>query len=324
MQDGGYSSVAERRSVAADVVGSKPTSRPKLFSYDPSSGDIASGDFALQSVPNQQAAIATSEGSTPRPIAATLEHLFAGTSGWAYPSWKPDFYPAGVAAKRFLSFYASQLNSVEVNYTFRRLPSASTLENWLASVPAGFRFSFKAPQRITHLKRLRDSHALVAQFVHTLEPVRQAGKLGLLLFQLPPNLKLDLALLADFLASPALHEPGAAPIAFEFRHPSWFADPVYTILREHNAALCIAETEDLQTPEVHPASTHTSFRMRRSGGYSSSELAQLAARCLALAQDRDVYVYFKHEEDPSGALDSTAFLKHAMLLSVGQGTNADA
>jgi uncharacterized protein YecE (DUF72 family) len=284
-------------------------------------------DFALQSVPNQQAAIGTSEGiplRSSRPAEAALEHVFAGTSGWAYPSWKPDFYPAGLAAKRFLPFYSSQLNSVEVNYTFRQLPSASTLENWLASVPSGFRFSFKAPQRITHIKRLRDSHSLVAQFVHTLEPVRQAGKLGLLLLQLPPNLKLDLALLSDFLSSPVLHEPGAVPIAFEFRHPSWFADPVYTLLGEHNAALCIAETEDLQTPEVHPASTHTSFRMRRSGGYASAELDHLAARCLALAQHRDVYVYFKHEEDPSGALDSAAFLKQAVRLSSGQGTNADA
>jgi uncharacterized protein YecE (DUF72 family) len=278
----------------------------------------------LQSVPNQQATIATAEGTKPLSAAAAPEHLFAGTSGWAYPSWKPDFYPAGVAAKRFLSFYASQLNSVEVNYTFRQLPSVSTLENWLASTPPGFRFSFKAPQRITHIKRLRDSHTLVAQFVHTLEPVRQAGKLGLLLFQLPPNLKLDLALLADFLSSPVLHEASPVPIAFEFRHPSWFADPVYALLREHNAALCIAETEDLQTPEVHPASTHTSFRMRRSGGYSTAELAQLATRCLALAQHRDVYVYFKHEEDPSGALDSAAFLQQAIRLPSGQGTNPDA
>jgi uncharacterized protein YecE (DUF72 family) len=277
----------------------------------------------LQSFPNRKATTATAEGTNPPPAAAPPEHIFAGTSGWAYPSWKPDFYPTGLAAKKFLAFYASQLNSVEVNYTFRQLPSASTLESWLASVPARFRFSFKAPQRITHIKRLRDSHALVAQFVHTLEPVRQAGKLGLLLFQLPPNLKLDLALLADFFASPVLHEPGALPIAFEFRHPTWFADPVYALLREHNAALCIAETEDLQTPEVHPASTHTSFRMRRSGGYSAAELTQLATRCLALAQDRDVYVYFKHEEDPSGALDSAAFLQQAARLSSGQGTHTD-
>jgi uncharacterized protein YecE (DUF72 family) len=241
--------------------------------------------------------------------------LFAGTSGWAYASWKPEFYPAGVPAKKFLSYYASQLNSVEVNYTFRQLPSASTLENWLGSTPPGFRFSFKAPQRITHLKRLRDCHDVVAQFIHTLEPVRQAGKLGLLLFQLPPNFKLDLARLSDFLSAPAFLEQGRPAIAFEFRHESWFTDEAYALLRAHNAALCIAETEEFQTPEVHPAASHTSFRMRRSGGYTEAELSRFAARCLDLSKERDIYIYFKHEDEPSGALDGVAFLKQAMALA---------
>jgi uncharacterized protein YecE (DUF72 family) len=247
--------------------------------------------------------------------ASAPANLFAGTSGWAYPSWKPDFYPAGLPVKRFLSYYASQLNSVEVNYTFRQLPSASTLENWLASTPAGFRFSFKAPQRITHLKRLRDCSEVVAQFVHTLEPVRQAGKLGLLLFQLPPNFKLDLERLRDFLALPALQEPGRPAIAFEFRHTSWFADEVYALLGAHNAALCIAETEEFQTPEVHSARTHTSFRMRHSGGYTKEDLDRFAARCLDLAKERDIYIYFKHEDEPSGALDGVAFLQQAATLA---------
>jgi uncharacterized protein YecE (DUF72 family) len=313
MQDGGYSSVAERRSVAADVVGSKPTSRPK-FPFDPSS-KIAPGGFSLPRVSEKQPAASLFPESNSLECASAPARLFAGTSGWAYATWKPDFYPAGVPAKKFLSYYASQLNSVEVNYTFRQLPSASTLENWLASTPPGFRFSFKAPQRITHLKRLRDCDEIVAQFVHTLEPVRQAGKLGLLLFQLPPNFKLDLARLRDFLASPALQEQGRPAIAFEFRHQSWFADEVYALLREHNAALCIAETEDFQTPEVHPAASHTSFRMRRSGGYTEAELAQFAARCVDLAKERDIYIYFKHEDEPSGALDGVAFLKQVLLLA---------
>ncbi len=218
-------------------------------------------------------------------------------------------------AKKFLSYYASQLNSVEVNYTFRQLPSASTLEGWLAATPAGFRFSFKAPQRITHFKRLGDCNEVVAQFVHTLEPVRQAGKLGLLLFQLPPNFKLDLPRLGDFLAAPALQEQGRPAIAFEFRHASWFADEVYALLHAHDAALCIAETEEFQTPEVHPAASHTSFRMRRSGGYTEAELAQFAARCLDLSRERDVYIYFKHEDEPSGALDGVAFLKQTLALA---------
>jgi uncharacterized protein YecE (DUF72 family) len=237
------------------------------------------------------------------------EHLYAGTSGWAYPTWKPDFYPAGTPAKRFLEFYSSQLTSVEVNYTFRALPTIKTLEGWLAATPADFRFSFKSPQRITHFKRLADCAEDVFQFVSTLEPVRQAGKLGLLLFQLPPNFKADAERLTNFLATRALRAAGAPPIAFEFRHNSWFRDEIYTIMREHNAALCIAESDDLVTPEVHTAASHTSFRLRRNSGYSPAELDVFAARFAALAEQRDVYVYFKHEDDPTGALNASAFLE---------------
>jgi len=235
--------------------------------------------------------------------------LFAGTSGWAYPTWKPDFYPAGTPAKRFLEFYATQLTSVEVNYTFRALPTAKMLDGWLAVTPANFRFSFKAPQRITHFKRLRECEDDVAQLIAALGPIQQAGRLGLLLFQLPPNFKADTERLSGFLAAPALRTKDAPPIAFEFRHQSWFSDEIYAILREHNAALCIAESDDLTTPEVHTATSHTSFRLRRSGGYSPAELDGFATRFAELAKQRDVYVYFKHEDDPSGALNATAFLK---------------
>jgi uncharacterized protein YecE (DUF72 family) len=234
--------------------------------------------------------------------------LYAGTSGWAYPTWKPAFYPAGTPAKRFLEFYATQLTSVEVNYTFRALPSAKILEDWLAATPSNFRFSFKAPQRITHFKRLRACEDDVAQFVAALEPVRQAGKQGPLLFQLPPNFKADTELLTSFLAIAALRTSHAPPIAFEFRHESWFTDPIYSILREHNAALCIAESDDLQSPEVHTASDFTCFRLRRANGYTASELQNLATHLTALTAQRDVYVYFKHEDEPTGALNATAFL----------------
>jgi uncharacterized protein YecE (DUF72 family) len=234
--------------------------------------------------------------------------LYAGTSGWAYPTWKPEFYPAGTPAKRFLEFYAMQLSSVEVNYTFRALPTAKMLEGWLAATPPNFRFSFKAPQRITHIKRLRECESDVAQFVAALEPVRQAGKLGLLLFQLPPNFKTDAERLGGFLAAPTLRTKSAPPVAFEFRHESWFTDETYTVLREHNAALCIAESEDLLTPEVHTAANYTCYRLRRAGGYSAVELDAFAKRFSALAEQRDVYVYFKHEDEPTGALNAMAFL----------------
>jgi uncharacterized protein YecE (DUF72 family) len=237
--------------------------------------------------------------------------LYAGTSGWAYPTWKPRFYPAGTPAKRFLEFYASKLTSVEVNYTFRALPTAKMLEGWLAATPANFRFSFKAPQRITHFKRLQQCADDVAQFVAALEPVRQAGKLGLLLFQLPPNFKSDAERLTSFLANPAFATPNAPVIAFEFRHESWFTDEIYEILRRHNAALCVAESDDLLTPEIHTAKDCVCYRLRRSGGYSAIELDVFAKRFTALAQNRDVYVYFKHEEEPTGALNAAEFLERA-------------
>ncbi len=275
--------------MAPDVVGSNPTSRPNTPS-------------ATLPRPAQAA-------SQQSPVAAALApNLFAGTSGWAYATWKPGFYPAGVSAKNFLSFYASQLNSVEVNYTFRTLPTAAMLANWLAAVPANFRFSFKAPQRITHIRRLRDCTADVEQFLAALEPARAANKLGLLLFQLPPNFKADNERLAAFLQALPAKPP---PIAFEFRHESWFTENTYAVLRRHNAALCIAESDDLRTPEVHTATTHTAFRLRRYGGYTVAELKMLAQDFTALAETRTVYAYFKHEDEPTGALNAITFLAQA-------------
>ncbi len=243
--------------------------------------------------------------------------LYAGTSGWAYPTWKPGFYPAGVPARKFLGFYASQLNSCEVNYTFRQLPEPAKIYEWLAQVPEGFRFSFKAPQRITHFSRLRDCHDHVAAFLQFVGPAAEAGKLGLLLFQLPPNLRLNLPLLREFLAAPSLRASGAPPIAFEFRHESWFTPDTEALLREHNAALCIAETEDFRSPEWHTAASHTSFRLRQSGGYKPKQIAAFAERLVELATERDVYVYFKHEDEPTGALNAAAFLRRALKQAAG-------
>jgi uncharacterized protein YecE (DUF72 family) len=251
-----------------------------------------------------QAALPSSETAA---TAASLR-IFAGTSGWAYPTWKPDFYPEGTPAKRFLEFYSRQLSSVEVNYTFRAFPTTAMLEGWLAATPDFFRFSFKAPQRITHIKRLNNCESDVAFLVSAFELVRQAGKMGLILFQLPPNMKADVARLTTFLTAPALNGSGAPPIAFEFRHETWFTEEIYAVLRAHNAALCIAESDDLATPEIHTATTHTSFRLRRTGAYSQPELDAFVERFTALARDRDVYIYFKHEDEPSGALNALSFL----------------
>jgi uncharacterized protein YecE (DUF72 family) len=261
------------------------------------------------STPPQPAATASEPDATKAiPAPPAPEHIHAGTSGWAYPLWKPAFYPAGLPAKRFLDHYSSQLNSVEVNYTFRAFPTANALAGWIAATPANFRFSFKAPQRITHFARLRDCHEAVGRFADVLEPMRAAGKLGPLLFQLPPNFKADPTLLADFLSAAAFARPEPPLVAFEFRHESWFTEETYAVLRLHNAALCIAESDDLRTPEVQCARTHACYRLRTSGGYSEQEIAAFAGKFSALAAERDVYVYFKHEDEPTGALNAVSFL----------------
>src|SRR5215470_7458089 len=148
-----------------------------------------------------------------------MPNLYAGTSGFAYPSWKPDFYPQKLPSKKFLSFYAERLNAVEVNYTFRRLPSASTLENWVSQTRAGFVFPLKAHMRITHIQRLKPSE-FTEVFFKAIDPLRTARRLGPVLFQLPPAMKSDPALLGEFLGS----LPRENRYAFEFRHPSWLAD----------------------------------------------------------------------------------------------------
>lgn len=249
---------------------------------------------------------------TPLPP-ASAPNLFIGTSGWAYPTWKPGFYPAKLPARSFLRFYASQLNAVEVNYTFRALPSPSQLENWLANVPVGFRFSFKAPQRITHFARLRDCQPLVETFLNALAPV-PADHLGPLLFQLPPNFQANRDLLATFLRLPAFAR-NHVQLAFEFRHKSWFDDEIYAVLREHNAALCVAESDDLSTPDVQTA-THRCYRLRRSGGYTDAELNDLARNFVSLADHGEIFIFFKHEDEPTGALNASSLRQRAAEIAV--------
>lgn len=245
-------------------------------------------------------------------LASAPHNLFCGTSGWAYPSWKPGFYPAEVPARAFLHFYASKLTAVEVNYTFRALPTRAQLQGWLAATPPGFQFSFKAPQRITHFARLRDCAAEVERFVDALEPAQESGKLGPLLFQLPPNFALDVPRLHAFLQYPALR---TVRIAFEFRHASWFSEEIYALLRSHKAALCIADTDDLSTPDIHTAPFRC-YRLRRNGGYTPVELDTFAQRFKVLASDGEVYVFFRHQDEPTGALNASALLQRAAALGV--------
>ena len=246
-------------------------------------------------------------------LAPSPHNLYAGTSGWAYPTWKPGFYPADVPSRAFLHNYASRLTSVEVNYTFRTLPTEPQLQGWLDATPPGFRFSFKAPQTVTHFQRLRGCRAATAEFVAALKDARAAKKLGPLLFQLPPNFVADAKRLAAFLAMAPLRDP-ALQLAFEFRHPSWFAEPIYEILRRNNAALCIAESDDLVTPDIATASFRC-YRLLRNGGYSPAKLKAFATRFTELASTQEVFVYFKHEDEPTGALNAESLLKKAAVLS---------
>jgi uncharacterized protein YecE (DUF72 family) len=246
-------------------------------------------------------------------LAKSPKNLYTGTSGWAYPTWKPGFYPADLPARAFLYHYAARLTSVEVNYTFRTLPEPAQVQSWLDATPPGFRFTFKAPQTITHFQRLLASEAAVAEFIASIEPARAAQKLGALLFQLPPNFAADPIRLAAFLALPAFADR-SLHIAFEFRHASWFAEPILEILHRHNAALCTAETDDLVTPDIATAD-FSYFRLRRSGGYKPRELKAFAAKFTALASEQEVFTYFKHEDEPTGALNALAMLKTANTLA---------
>ena len=228
--------------------------------------------------------------------------LYAGTSGWAYASWKPEFYPAKLASQKFLGFYASRLNTVEVNYTFRRFPTEKLLRGWIEVTPTNFRFAVKAHQKITHVNRLRDVTEFTSDFLRALQPLDAEKRLGPVLFQLPPFLKRDVGLLKEFLAG----LPPSVRAAFEFRHTSWFEEDVYNALREANRALCQAESEKLETPSAQTAD-FAYLRLRKES-YSAAERQQIARKTAELLERGDVFVYFKHEDTPEGALYAESLL----------------
>ncbi|MDA0207388.1 MAG: DUF72 domain-containing protein [Acidobacteria bacterium] len=234
-----------------------------------------------------------------------MPHLYAGASGFAYPAWKPDFYPKNVPQARFLQHYATRLNSVEINYTFRRSASESTLAKWLDTTPEGFQFSVKAHQRITHFARLKVEEAEPTEFfLRSIEPLRAAGRLGSVLFQLPPNMKLDLERLRAFLKL----LPSGIRATFEFRHESWFDEAVYAALRDHNAALCQAESDELTVPEV-VAADFVYMRLRKTA-YGEADRIAIGNKVEGLlSTGKDVFLYFKHEDTPEGALYAEDLLR---------------
>jgi len=219
------------------------------------------------------------------------DNVLVGTSGYQYPEWRGTFYPDKFSTNKMLAFYAERFPTVEINYTFYRMPTEKLLQGWADGTPDGFTFTLKAPRRITHdarLQRCEDTLQAFCRIARTLGP-----KLAVLLFQLPPNFKKDADVLRAFLEL----LPEGTRTAFEFRHPSWFEADVLDALRARNAALCIADSEKLKTP-VEVTADYAYFRLRDEG-YQPADIDQWAKTIKELPP-KDAFVYFKHEEQGLG------------------------
>ncbi|HWC72929.1 MAG TPA: DUF72 domain-containing protein [Gemmatimonadales bacterium] len=222
-----------------------------------------------------------------------MARLHVGTSGYNFPEWKGSFYPPKLPSAKWLEFYAQQLGTVEINYTFYRMPNAKTVAGWDAATPESFTFVLKAPQRITHIARLQNIDESLRFFVETIRKLN--AKLGAVLFQLPPNFKKDIARLSDLLTQ----FPTDVRAACEFRHASWWSDDVYEVLRSTNTALCIADTEESTTPEV--ATADFGYIRLRDEGYGEEQLKEWVGKLRELGKDwTDAFVFFKHEEKGVG------------------------
>ena len=226
--------------------------------------------------------------------------IYVGTSGYSYKEWKGSFYPEKLAAKDMLPYYSSKLPAVELNNTFYRLPQRSMVESWKAQVPENFRFSVKASQRITHFKRLKEASAETDYMLETVSALDD--RLGVVLYQLPPNMKKDLERLQTFLK----HLPANPPATFEFRHPTWFDDDVLELLRSENRALCISDTDDLPVSHIDKTADWGYLRLRRVV-YSPDDLREWISRMKA--QDwKTTFVFFKHEDEGTGPRLASEFI----------------
>ena len=229
--------------------------------------------------------------------------LSVGTSGSSFKEWKGVFYPKDMSTDGMLRFYGEHFNTVEINNTFFRMPKPPVLEAWAEDVPENFKFVLKASRGITHMKRLKNAEDSVAYLLNVAEVLKD--RLGPLLFQLPPNMKKDLPRLREFLAL----LPRDRHAAFEFRHQSWFDDEVFDALREHQAALCIAEAEDdLDIPFV--ATAHWGYLRLRMPDYTDAQLRTWHTR--VKEQDwRETFVFFKHEDEAKGPKLAKRFMELA-------------
>ena len=238
--------------------------------------------------------------------------LYVGTSGFSFPEWKGTFYPADLPGKEMLRYYAERLGTVEINNTFYRMPKREMLVGWREQVPAGFRFAVKAPQRITHWKRLVDAGDDTAFFLAQIEAL--GDRLGAVLFQLPPHLKREPAeervegepgRLEKFLP---LVAGARAPVAFEFRHESWNDPAVGAAVVAAGCAVCASDTDEAPASIV-PGARFGYLRLRRSE-YDDAALREWAARLRDQGWER-AFVFFKHEEEGRGPQLAKRFLELA-------------
>jgi uncharacterized protein YecE (DUF72 family) len=227
--------------------------------------------------------------------------FFVGTSGYSYKEWKGSFYPEKLPQKEMLSYYAGRFSTVEIKNTFYRMPKASVVKSWAAQVPAGFRFVLKAPQNITHFKRLKSARVGTAQLLRAASALKD--RCGPLFFQLPPNFKKDVPRLEAFLGLVG----DRAQVAFEFRHASWFDREVFDCLRAHSCALCNADTDESPTADLVSTAGWGYVRLRRKT-YSDYGLRKWIKRLRSQPWD-EAYVLFKHEDTGSGPKFAARFLE---------------
>jgi uncharacterized protein YecE (DUF72 family) len=228
-------------------------------------------------------------------------NLFVGTSGYSYKEWKGNFYPEDLPAKEMLSYYSRRLPAVEINNTFYRQPQPSMIENWKEQVPESFRFSIKATQRITHIKRLKNCAEETKYLMETASLLGE--RLGVVLFQLPPNSKKDTDRLREFLEC----LPSQTRTAFEFRHESWFEDDTFDLLRGKNCALVVSDTDDKPLTSITRTADWGYLRLRRTS-YADQDLVEWKNRVLEQTW-KDAFVFFKHEDEGVGPKLAAQFLR---------------
>lgn len=228
--------------------------------------------------------------------------VYCGVSGFSYREWKGTFYPERLPAKDMLPFYAERLATTELNSTFYRMPPAEQFQGWAQATPPHFRFAVKAPRTITHIRRLKGVEAPVQQFMT--ETKLLGERLGPLLFQLPPQFRLDRARLEDFLVQ--LTPAHGHQVAFEFRHPSWYCDEVFELLKSHNVALVLGDDDELESPPLVRTADFGYVRLRKNDPYAEAALADWVAKLLPLGF-KQLFIYFKHEvQAPLQALSISA------------------